>query len=90
MAEVLTTKEAAAYMRLSTDTLKRLARSGRLLAAKAGRQWRWRKADLDEFLTSGGLYVRQVKDDAYVTDCEARAQERRLSPEELKARLGLQ
>jgi excisionase family DNA binding protein len=51
MPEILTTREAASYLRASPDAVKRLARQGRLPAAKVGRGWRFRKADLDEMFT---------------------------------------
>jgi len=89
MQDVLTTTEAAQYLRLSTDTIKRLARSGQVAAAKVGRQWRWRKADLDEFLARGGTRFRVVRDDAYAAECERRLQEPRLTTEEMEAELGL-
>jgi len=74
-------KEAAEYLRLSTDTLKRLARNGSLFAAKAGRQWRWRKSDLDDFLARGG--VREELDKEYVADIQRRLNEPTISHEEL-------
>lgn len=52
--EVLTSEQAAEYLQLGLSTVKRLARAGAIPAAKAGRQWRFRKADLDAWLTSGG------------------------------------
>lgn len=54
MADVLKTSEAADYLRISTDKLKRLARAGLLPAAKIGRGWRFRKVDLDDWLSRGG------------------------------------
>jgi len=90
MDDVLTTMEAAQYLRLSTDTIKRLSRSGQVAAAKVGRQWRWRRKDLDEFLAMGGTRVRWVRDDGYVAECERRLQEGpRLTTEEMEAELGL-
>ena len=46
----LTADEAAEYLRVSRSTIIRLMKSGDLAAAKIGRQWRVKKADLDDFL----------------------------------------
>jgi excisionase family DNA binding protein len=49
MEEVLTAKEAAAFLRCSPDRVKRHARAGRLRGAKVGRQWRFRRRDLERW-----------------------------------------
>ncbi len=55
LAEVMTTAQAAEYLRVSVAKVRRLARAGVLSAAKIGeRAWRFRKADLDEWLAAGG------------------------------------
>ena len=49
--DILTVREAADYLRISEDTVRRLLRAGRLPGRKVGlRQWRIRRVDLDEFL----------------------------------------
>lgn len=42
--------EAAQYLGISVFSLRKLAREKRLPAGKVGRQWRFRKDDLDEFV----------------------------------------
>lgn len=42
--------EAAQYLGLSVFSLRRLARERRIPSGKVGRQWRFRKEDLDTFL----------------------------------------
>lgn len=42
----MTTREAAAYLRISEDYLCRLAGAGSIPAIKVGRAWRFIKADL--------------------------------------------
>jgi excisionase family DNA binding protein len=42
--------EAAQYLGLSVFSLRRLARERRIPSGKVGRQWRFRKEDLDAFL----------------------------------------
>lgn len=48
--EVLTTREAAAYLSISLPTLFRLTRAGELPHLRIGRVLRYRKEDLDAFL----------------------------------------
>jgi excisionase family DNA binding protein len=63
MSEIMTTQEVAEYLRTSVETIKRMARRGALPAAKLGRNWRFRKADIDEWLETGGSdYEKQVDD----------------------------
>lgn len=42
--------EAAEYLGISVFSLRKLARLRRIPSGKVGRQWRFRKEDLDEFL----------------------------------------
>ena len=49
IAETMNTSEAAAYLRLHPRTLERKARKGLVPAAKTGRKWLFRKADLDKW-----------------------------------------
>lgn len=44
--------EAAKYLGLSAFSVRRLAREKRIPCGKVGRQWRFRKEDLDAFLKS--------------------------------------
>lgn len=44
--------EAAEYLGLSVFSLRKLAREKRIPSGKVGRQWRFRKEDLDAFLQS--------------------------------------
>jgi len=46
--ELLTTDEAAAYLRVSQYTVWRWCKEGRLPAFQIGREWRIRKTRLDE------------------------------------------
>jgi len=47
----LTTQEAATYLRLHQESVRRAAREGRLRAYKTGKDLRFRKEDLDEYLS---------------------------------------
>ncbi len=50
----LTTEEALEYLHVSVRTVYRLIKSGKLPALRAGRQWRFRKRELDEWLATQG------------------------------------
>jgi excisionase family DNA binding protein len=49
---VLLKEEAAAYLGISTVTLYRLTRAGKVPHLRLGRLLRWRKEDLDAFLAA--------------------------------------
>jgi excisionase family DNA binding protein len=46
----LTTEEVLAYLKITPRTIYRLIRSGELPAVRIGRQWRFRRTDLDEWV----------------------------------------
>jgi len=46
----MTLDEVAAYLRLSKDTVYRMAQSGKIPASKVGTQWRFRQSDVDAWL----------------------------------------
>ena len=50
MAELMTVEEVADYLRVTEKTIYRLLKQGRISAAKVGRQWRFDKASIDEWL----------------------------------------
>lgn len=50
--EILTIDEVAAYLKAGKRTVYRLAASGKLPAFKLGGTWRFRRGDLDEWITS--------------------------------------
>jgi excisionase family DNA binding protein len=61
MPEVLTAQQAAEFLQTSRDTVIRKARAGEIPAAKLGREWRFRKADLDAWRAAGGrMMVRET------------------------------
>ena len=49
----LTTDEVLAYLNLNLKTVYRLIKAGRLPAVRVGRQWRFRKSDIDRWLAEG-------------------------------------
>ncbi len=50
MTEFMTPDEAASYLRVTKKTIYRLARLDKIPATKVGQQWRFRKAEIDEWL----------------------------------------
>jgi excisionase family DNA binding protein len=46
----LTTEEVLTYLKVTPRTIYRLIRSGELPALRVGRQWRFRRTDLDAWL----------------------------------------
>jgi len=95
MQEVLTLQEAAEFLRCSADTVKRYALAGALPASKIGRQWRFRRQDLDAWLVEGGTRREAFEDEGLLmameeAKAEVAAGRSRLIPlAEAKKRLGL-
>ena len=50
MDNLMTLAEVAEYLRLSKDTVYRMASGGRLPASKVGSQWRFRRDDVERWL----------------------------------------
>lgn len=50
MENLMTLVEVAAYLRLSKDTVYRMASAAKLPASKVGSQWRFRRDDVDRWL----------------------------------------
>jgi excisionase family DNA binding protein len=48
--DVLTVEDAARYLRISKDALRRLAAQGKIPGRQIDRQWRFLKAALDDWL----------------------------------------
>jgi len=48
----LTTEEVLEYLQVTQRTVYRLIKAGRIPAVRVGRQWRFRKADVDRWLES--------------------------------------
>jgi len=95
MQEVLTLEEAANFLRCSPDTVKRRARAGEVPASKIGRAWRFRRADLDQWLAEGGTRRQELEDEGLLMMIEERKAEvaagrsKLVSLDEAKKRLGL-
>lgn len=51
----MTTEEAGQYLKVSRTTLRRWADEGRIPAAKIGKEWRFRRSELDAWVAAGGV-----------------------------------
>ena len=52
--DILTSKEAAAFLRITTRTLYRLARAGIIPSARIGAIWRFSHAELENYVRAMG------------------------------------
>ena len=50
MSAFLTTEEVLSCLKVNPRTIYRLIKTGELPAIRLGRQWRFRRADLDEWI----------------------------------------
>lgn len=57
MSDLMTTKEAAEYLKLNYMTVYKLSQRGRIPASKIGGNWRFRKALLDDWLAKQATVV---------------------------------
>lgn len=48
----LTTEEVLSWLKVTPRTIYRLIRTGELPAVRVGRQWRFRRADLENWLAT--------------------------------------
>jgi len=53
--EVTTAKDVAEYLKLKERTVNNLAMKGKLPAVKIGRQWRFRRSQIDALFAEGGM-----------------------------------
>lgn len=50
LSSFLTTEEVLGYLKVNPRTIYRLIRSGELPAVRIGRQWRFRRTDLNDWI----------------------------------------
>jgi excisionase family DNA binding protein len=58
----LTTEDVTGYLQLNLRTVYRLIRAGRIPAVRVGRQWRFRRSDVDRWLESRRLATPGTRD----------------------------
>jgi excisionase family DNA binding protein len=51
-SDILTVEELHGYLKIPKPTLYALAQNGRIPAAKVGKHWRFRRADIDQWMKS--------------------------------------
>ena len=56
---LLTADEAAEYLGLHPETVRKMARQQRLPRVKVGRFWRFRPIDLDDWASRGGTLAEE-------------------------------
>ena len=53
MAEIMTTREIAKYLKLHEITICKYAAEGKIPAIRIGRVWRFDKETIDKWITNG-------------------------------------
>ena len=61
--ELWDVKEAAAFLRVHPEHLRRLSRAGKVPAVKVGRSWRYDPEALREWVRRGGTMQREASHD---------------------------
>ena len=60
MDEIFSIKELSKYLKIDTATTYRLVSSGKIPAFKVGRQWRFKKDDIDKWIQEKNIYSRKT------------------------------
>ena len=93
VSDVLTAQQAAEFLQLSVASVKAKARDGAMPAAKVGREWRFSRRQLLEWIERGGTIPEDLVDQgiiAVVAERKAQTHDEDLIPwEQAKAALGL-
>ncbi|MBN1347536.1 MAG: Flp pilus assembly complex ATPase component TadA [Phycisphaerae bacterium] len=75
-AELLTMDHAIALLKTTRPTFYRWLRSGKLKGTKVGRQWRFRREDIDRFVTGQGPRIELTADiDPFIRQVRLRLEE---------------
>ena len=53
MAQIMTTKELAKYLRLHEITICKLSKEGKIPSIRIGKVWRFDKVVIDEWISQG-------------------------------------
>ena len=90
--EILTTEQAAEYLQLSVETVKRKARASMIPAAKIGREWRFSRRQLLEWVERQAIPEELVDEGSMAVVAERIADpddQEDIPWEQVKAELGL-
>ncbi len=82
MAEIMTTKELAKYLRLHEITICKYAAEGKIPAIRIGGVWRFDKEAIDNWISEGDKNPQKVKKSKAKAASKA---EKRKSPKKRKA-----
>ena len=58
MAEIMTTREVAKYLKLHEITISKLVKEGKIPGVRIGRVWRFDKETIDKWISSGGKNIK--------------------------------
>jgi len=61
MDKWLTLEQIAEYLQMSTSSIYKMAQKGKIPAYKVGRQWRFRKEEIDRWIEKGKLRNKEPK-----------------------------
>lgn len=79
MEELMTIQDVAAYLKMSPQTIYRMAQQGRIPALKVQSRWRFRRSDIESWLTPKDNHTRGhilvVDDDPVIADLFVRVLE---------------
>ncbi len=91
--DVLTVKQAAEFLQVSEETIRRRALRGEMPAAKVGRGWRFSQRQLMSWIERGGVLYEEVVDQSLAEEADRRLNDpdnqERMPLAAVKARLGL-
>ena len=59
MAQIMTTKEMAEYLKLHAITICKLCKEGKIPSIRIGRVWRFDKDVIDAWIAKGGIKTAQ-------------------------------
>jgi excisionase family DNA binding protein len=72
MEELMTLQEVAAYLKMSRQTIYRMAQQSRIPALKVQSRWRFRRSDIESWLIQGNdnaaVHILVVDDDPDIVD----------------------
>jgi len=61
MEKWLTLEQIAEYLQMSTSSIYKMAQKGKIPAYKVGRQWRFKKEEIDRWIERGKLGIEVSK-----------------------------
>jgi excisionase family DNA binding protein len=81
--EILTLEEVAKYLKLRPQTVYKWAQEGQIPGTKLGKEWRFRKSILDEWIDSS-ILLSKAGFDLLIRSSQKAVRDQGFSPEELE------